>query len=232
MEMINIKTDQEAAVWIIANLIEQKQKSVDPITDECKYRGLDEINFEKNIDIAVTELAERGDIDIRKGEKPIDLINAYLNGSYHEDDAEYEDRIESIYYQTYQYIANNQDKFNSTKCAVGHVIRDEYYNPSMEGNTIDGNEVAAAVELSNPEWKITEASLIMLSCLQTIHDRIEAHHWHHVFDRAEDVFIFDDDGNFLPEKSFNFTVGAVEYLRQNYFNFPALYDKFNYNPNM
>lgn len=65
-----------------------------------------------------------------------------------------------------------------SKCAVGCIILDDFYNSEMEGKTIEPDEwVWDAVVKSNPVWKMTDNSLQMLKRLQAIHDGNNPEQW-------------------------------------------------------
>jgi len=65
-----------------------------------------------------------------------------------------------------------------SKCAVGCLIMDKFYDSEMEGKTIEPDEwVWDAVVKSNPAWKLTDSSLEMLKKLQSIHDGSYPSQW-------------------------------------------------------
>ena len=67
---------------------------------------------------------------------------------------------------------------NGTKCAVGALIKDEYYSEEMEGLTVDShdgfgrNGPLAAIEKSIGR-ELTTSDVVMLLSLQQAHDRAE-----------------------------------------------------------
>ncbi len=52
-------------------------------------------------------------------------------------------------------------------CAAGHLIKDEFYAPEMEGFPASHPEVLDAIQLSYPDW---DANKYLLSTLQGAHD--------------------------------------------------------------
>ena len=82
------------------------------------------------------------------------------------------------------------------KCAVGALISVREYAPFLEDQTIqfDG-EVYDAVNNSNPDWRITENSVEMLTSMQRFHDELEVHAWYWMFsviDQAIKEFGFEN----------------------------------------
>lgn len=74
-------------------------------------------------------------------------------------------------------------------CAVGALIKPEFYDDSLEGTLIDSNSlVQLAVQKSYPEWEITHQSLTMLQSLQAVHDNIQPRHWNEVLDKMSKFF--------------------------------------------
>lgn len=69
------------------------------------------------------------------------------------------------------------------KCAVGHLVADEWYNPDFEGDGIDGNNLLIqAIRNSNPNWAaINICTLDMLMTLQNIHDTEDPSDWKKIF---------------------------------------------------
>lgn len=82
------------------------------------------------------------------------------------------------------------------KCAIGALISVHEYGHDLEDQTIqfDG-EVYAAVADSNPDWRVTENSVDMMTALQRLHDEIPVYDWGWVFDVIEmaiEEFGFDN----------------------------------------
>lgn len=59
---------------------------------------------------------------------------------------------------------------NGTKCAVGCLIKDEFYSPDLENNRVGHPRVTRAVGASLNEV-ITAETEALLSALQRVHDR-------------------------------------------------------------
>ena len=82
------------------------------------------------------------------------------------------------------------------KCAIGALISVHEYGHDLEDQTIqfDG-EVYDAVADSNPDWRVTENSVDMMTALQRLHDEIPVYDWSWVFDVIEmaiEEFGFDN----------------------------------------
>lgn len=59
---------------------------------------------------------------------------------------------------------------NGTKCAVGHLIKDEFYNSDFEGKSVSDCMVTQALEMSNPDKLNQLSSLLKLKIVQSCHD--------------------------------------------------------------
>lgn len=66
---------------------------------------------------------------------------------------------------------------NGLLCAVGVLIREEFYDPQIEGNNIDDDWVQKCVQESHPEWDIANYDIDFLKILQSIHDKHDANDW-------------------------------------------------------
>lgn len=62
------------------------------------------------------------------------------------------------------------------KCAVGCLIKDEYYSVSMEGSILTETPVLKAVEKSL-NAKLTPDNILLLRNLQQVHDRVMPAKW-------------------------------------------------------
>lgn len=80
----------------------------------------------------------------------------------------------------------------TAKCAAGWLIDDNFYDPFLEGRTVD-DEVLLAIKKSHPNWNMTEESVEMIRMLQNIHDRSTPKGWEKEF--ASFSNCFDDNGN-------------------------------------
>jgi len=82
--------------------------------------------------------------------------------------------------QPKQPISCNYRTTDGTKCAVGCLIDDSFYDIEFEGNTVlDANmrpnkAIVEALQKSLPNWKV---DLILIDRLQTIHDRLPVDAW-------------------------------------------------------
>lgn len=79
------------------------------------------------------------------------------------------------------------------KCAIGHIIDDDSYDTSIEGESIKSDYVIHIVEQSNPQWELTGKTLEMLEKLQVTHDTVMPSYWEDVFSK----FKFDNYGGYL-----------------------------------
>lgn len=77
------------------------------------------------------------------------------------------------------------------KCAVGHLISDEHYDPDIEGKMID-SDVMEIVKLSNPNWTMSDKTFDLLKRLQKTHDSIPVEMWKKEFDNIR--YHFDENG--------------------------------------
>jgi hypothetical protein len=82
------------------------------------------------------------------------------------------------------------------KCAVGHLISDEYYHPSIEGETLT-TDVIDMIKSSHPNWGITHESEQMMIKLQQIHDTNPTNNWEHLFKDVQ--YNFTQDGKWIGD---------------------------------
>lgn len=164
---MHLITDKDVFNFVSAKLLEQGSKSMDTF-DTCQYRG---IKYSLMLEVQ-RRIMNKFDLD----EDSFDSI--FENNEMHD---EYIDLLCSL----------NAD----AKCAVGHLILDEYYHASFEGSQIeDGSEVWEAVKDSNPEWIISDYSFRLLQKLQDIHDRNDATEWKSKFEQLSHCF--NDKGEY------------------------------------
>lgn len=84
------------------------------------------------------------------------------------------------------------------KCAVGAIIKDEFYNYDFEGKGIaDSLDVFRAVQNSNPNWEMSDNSIDMLTTLQNIHDSFGVEQWEDAFLKLRDSFA--ENGSYIPQ---------------------------------
>jgi len=69
----------------------------------------------------------------------------------------------------------------NTKCAVGFLIKDKFYTPSIEGQSVQNSEVFSVVKLSlmedgyhNPDYSTLKG---LLMDLQAMHDQSKVEDW-------------------------------------------------------
>lgn len=162
-----VKTDKDAYQYIVKSLIEQNTKSTDE-NGECRYRGGSNAIFQS----LYTKAKE-------KCEKDYPLMA---------DDRKYE---------------VTQDNFRELcfdvpydfKCAVGHIIDSTHYTEQIEGNSLDDDDVCKAIKDSNPNWEITENSIMLLKLMQLVHDWSEVEDWPIKFATLQNRF--DENGSFI-----------------------------------
>lgn len=65
---------------------------------------------------------------------------------------------------------------NGTKCAVGVLIKDEFYSPGLEHKRADSPHVLAALEKSIGR-SVEDDEIKMLRALQSLHDNQEPRFW-------------------------------------------------------
>jgi hypothetical protein len=95
----------------------------------------------------------------------------YRGGSWEQDGPEVEDK---------EFVSDGK------MCAIGCIISDKHYNPSLEDNNVTDSYVEAAVRESNPLWKWDEHTLELLQVMQYVHDDMEVEHWSDAFDLMDE----------------------------------------------
>ena len=88
------------------------------------------------------------------------------------------------------------------KCAIGCIIDDKFYHPSMEKQTAYDYKIQWAISYSLPKYTINEK---FLSKLQEIHDGFEPELWKVNFSR----FQFSPEGNFESVKEEEVEYGTL-----------------------
>lgn len=143
-----ITNDYEAFLFVKNHLLTQNAKAMND-SDDCQYRGYSDTTL--NVVREEASLLAREQV---------------------EDWVDTEDLQVDLFYDILP--TKNCDAM----CAVGCLILDQFYDESMEGSAIEPNEeVLNSVVRSNPAWKITEKSFIMLKKLQQIHDGMPVRDW-------------------------------------------------------
>jgi hypothetical protein len=135
-----ITNDYEAFMFVKEHLLTQNAKAWSD-NEDCQYRGY----LSTTLDDARNQ-----------------AIDCYreVNPNTHSEDYEFD-----IFYDI---LAETP---HDAKCAVGCLILDQFYEHDFEGKTIEPNqEIWDAVVRSNPAWKLTDNSYMMLKKLQQIHD--------------------------------------------------------------
>jgi hypothetical protein len=102
-------------------------------------------------------------------------------------------------YGEYQYDPTDYIYHNGKACAVGVLIKDEFYKTDLEGNSVDYDEVQIAVFQSHPLWDITERSMALLDNLQKLHDSYSVDLWPSLMWYISSFFIKTDNGYELDE---------------------------------
>lgn len=84
----------------------------------------------------------------------------------------FEDEDDQVFYELLA------DETPDAMCAVGCLILEIFYDPEMEGKTLEADEfIWDAVVASNPVWKMNSDSYHMLKMLQNIHDGDQPQNW-------------------------------------------------------
>lgn len=85
---------------------------------------------------------------------------------------------------------------NGKSCAVGILIKEDFYSPLLEDNSVDEIIVREALQDSHPDWNINNNNtLIMLLCCQQIHDSIIPNHWASALDFLQGWIFIDKNSN-------------------------------------
>lgn len=83
-------------------------------------------------------------------------------------------------------------------CAVGVLIKDEFYTSDLEGNTVHYDLTEEALFSSHPKWNITDKTKVMLDNLQHLHDHMDVELWPAYLFYMTNFFETDENGeNFL-----------------------------------
>lgn len=162
-----ITNDYEAFLKVKAHLLTQKDKCIDSISHSCSYRGY----LERDVDQVRSD------------------INEELLNELGEDAFEFEsmDEIQRISEQLYHLVSIGE--INYGQCAVGCLIKDEYYDQdSIEEKAVTDDSVIVAIMESNPKWEIDDISINLLQNLQTVHDRTNIWDWRHYLNNMENMF--------------------------------------------
>ena len=82
--------------------------------------------------------------------------------------------------------------FNGKSCAVGCLIKNDYYDEDIELTPVDSDHVLDIVRDSHPEWGIDSDSVVMLQLLQKIHDSIWSDSWEIMLNAAKEL-LFEEN---------------------------------------
>jgi len=108
----------------------------------------------------------------------------------------YRGRTEDFFDPDYNELIE-EGQFNGLSCAVGCLIKDDYYDRTLENLGIDETGVQEMVQSSHPKWLIDDNSIKMLRVLQRIHDTCNPYIWPLLLDRlVSEVY-----ENFFYQKS-------------------------------
>lgn len=80
--------------------------------------------------------------------------------------------------------------YDGKSCAVGCLIKDNFYYSGIEGNSIDYDEVIKAIQDSHEYWPITEVSMNILRLFQHVHDNVYVDMWPVAIELICGAFVF------------------------------------------
>ena len=103
---------------------------------------------------------------------------------------------EEAYYDDYGFQQALSNKYGkpTMMCAVGALIKDEFYDSDFENNLYSIHPIMDAIRKSNPDWEIKESGMKLLDRFQGIHDNVEIKDWSDCIEKASNEF--DSEGNF------------------------------------
>jgi hypothetical protein len=134
----------------------------------------------------MTALEDLNKINISSDEEAVALIIEHLitqkevsNGP--NGDCAYRGVTDEILDELYQYVVEPA-QYNGKSCAVGCLIKDEFYDLNFEGFPVDNDLVKEALAYSHPEWKFNKRSERLLLILQKIHDTVPTTKWIYILD--------------------------------------------------
>ena len=156
------------AYMLVKEHLLNQKEAAKDTNDDCQYRGYKESTIAEAKDKAENWIIE--------------------STEYYDDDAVFHKMLEIL-----------QGEYHDAKCAVGCLISDDFYKEDFEGRTIERScHVWDAVKLSNPLWKMTDASYEMLRELQSIHDNNNPDDWEYRLLKLNASF--DKYGDYEQEK--------------------------------
>ena len=156
------------AFSLIQDHLLNQKEQAKDTNDDCQYRG-----YKKSTIAEAQDKAENFLLDSAE---------------------EYSD--EDLFHKMFSFL---EGEVPNAKCAVGCLISDDFYSQDFEGRTIERScQVWDAVKLSNPLWKMTDASHEMLKKLQSVHDNNDPEDWEVLLSRFNTSF--DKHGDYEQEK--------------------------------
>lgn len=105
----------------------------------------------------------------------------------------------------------NTNKIERAMCAIGCLIKPEFYSEDLENQTVIEDNVLNAVKQSLPNWEITNSRLGMLTALQSIHDNTPIKNWETYFNILSNNFV---DGTW---RNIDLVLGLHQFV-ENYAN--------------
>lgn len=176
-----IRTDRDAFEVIREHLLSQADRSIG-VGSVCMYRGY------KN------EFIEDHYPKYQKQEKPSPV--SILDGMF----------------KFFQWIEDNNIAApdDKAKCAVGVLIKDEFYGRGMETKAVDYDSVSIAIDKSHPEWnyKNSISAFSLLKKMQEIHDHAPVDDWYEIL-MDERNWVFTLDNKFVEFKHYDVTYQSI-----------------------
>lgn len=101
--------------------------------------------------------------------------------------------------------------YNGKSCAVGILIKDDFYHDSLEDNSAEESNVIDALQRSHPEWDITLETKTMLLCCQAIHDQMYEYDWASAL-KILSLHLFSEDHELDIKNGLFFNDGTFDLL--------------------
>jgi len=152
----------------------------------------------------MTTLDQVRDLSIKSDFEAFDVVARHLISQKekcfgHYGDCGYRGYDESVSYdpEVEEFLFDSDESNpNGKSCAVGILIKEEFYDPEIEGSGINDGGVKDTINSSHPDWKLDEVSLSLLTSLQFIHDRNNPQDWPGYLLSLVDFFYEGDDGEY------------------------------------
>jgi hypothetical protein len=132
----------------------------------------------------MTNLAELNRVYVSSDDEAVAVIVRHLlsqketcNGP--NGDCAYRGMTENIYDEQYENIIE-YGVYDGKSCAVGCLVKEQFYDSNIEGETADNTLVQEILKKSHPDWEFSENTTWILSLLQKIHDRVPDDQWVYV----------------------------------------------------